>query len=162
MPAPALPNSHAATTGCQAPGPAVLGRAAEAKATGATSSCPLQHLNAKTCAALQALRLNLDDHEGGTVGKYLLSWGRQVSRTYPDIPGQQTGFREFLLEVFTFEAQNHCEVKAVTAPPVQERRRAKAGGFPTFPTLQRHQVAVVVQRRDDNVHKVELTLRREQ
>lgn len=48
------------------------------------------------------------------------------------------------------------------APPLQERLRPKAAGAPTFPTLQRHQVTVIVKRGDDNMHEVELTLRRKQ
>lgn len=68
----------------------------------------------------------------------------------------------FLLEVFTCETETHCKAKAVTASTTQERLRTKAGGIPTFPTLQSHQVTVIVQWRDDNVHKIELTLRRNQ
>lgn len=50
----------------------------------------------------------------------------------------------------------------MASPPVQERLRPKAAGVPTFPTLQRHQVTVIVKRCDDNMHKVELTLRSKQ
>lgn len=115
-----------------------------------------------TCSPLLALCLKLEDSMSGTMGRYLLSWGRHMNRTYLDITGQQIGFREFLLEVFSFETQNHCKVRAVIAPPIQQSLRTKAGGIPTFPTLQRHQVTVIVKWCDDNVHKIELTLMRKQ
>lgn len=99
----------------------MLGRTAEAKATGTSTTYLLPYSQAivgGTRSPLLALCLKLEDSMSGTMGRYLLSWGRQRNRTYPDKTRQQIGFREFLLEVFTFETQNHCKVKAVIAPPV--------------------------------------------
>jgi len=77
---------------------------------------------------------------------------------HTDAAMQQIGFREFLLEAFTFGMQKHCKVMSIIAPAIKERLRRNAGGIPTFSTLQCDQVAVIVKWCYDNMHKIELTL----
>lgn len=77
---------------------------------------------------------------------------------YTDVAMQQIGFREFLLEAFTFGMQKHCIVMSVIALAIKKRLRRNAGGIPTFSTLQCDQVAVVVKWCYDDMHKIELTL----
>lgn len=84
---------------------------------------------------------------------------RYINRMSTDVTGQQIGFGEFLLEAFTFGMQKHCKVMSIIAPPtIKKRLRTNARGIPTFSTLQRHQITVIVKRRYDNMHKIELTL----
>lgn len=70
--APALLNFHGAMISFQVSGPAVLGRTAEAKATGTSTSYLLQYSQViveRTCSTLLALCPKLEDSMSGTMRK---------------------------------------------------------------------------------------------